>query len=73
MDQRQKLNYFNSNIRSILADEDNDLISFIAEIENIEDIQIAISNWPLDLKLKMVDRFIAKTRSDNVKINKRII
>ena len=58
MNNKEKLDYFDSNIKSIFKSDSSNLVSFI--IDNIDNDEFSnlIRLWPDTLKEKIVDRYL---------------
>ena len=61
MNDDQKIHYFNNNVSELINSENNEIISFIAEVtDNNKAIEL-IKSWPRDLKLLVVDQYLKKS------------
>ena len=66
LETRQGIDYcdfFNEKIRSILNDDNNQLISFIDEIKDDKKLKDAFKNWPKEIKRLIVEDYIINNNS----------
>ena len=58
MNDTDKINYFRSNILTIIKHESNIPISFIADCSDVNNLTNILCEWPDEIKILIVDSYI---------------
>ena len=59
MNKSEKIEYFDSHIIELITHNENDRISFLKEVVNLNEVQNQIKDWPDEIKETIVDKFLA--------------
>ncbi len=65
-----KLKYFDSEIYKIFSSDSNKHMDFILEVEDQSKLLKAMSLWPTEIKLAIVDRYLKEEKNELLDIDK---
>ncbi len=59
MNKKEKVQFFDKNLSSIFKSKSNELISFIGEVIDNENVATELKRWPSSIKVLVVDKFLS--------------
>ena len=63
MDDSDKVLFFDKNIYKIFSSKDNNYVRFIVEVKNLKSLKRAFADWPPELKVRIVDKYLLEVSS----------